>query len=201
MAGMRWSRFVGLTSVIGLSALLGACGPSKTELAAQDEARMLREKQGELDTRLAGIEGNVNTLSSQVATLQTRPATPETTFTGGGGGSVDRTPARSERRVDLGGSLFNSGSDQLTSAGKKALDSAVRNISKSASITVEGFSDSTPIKKSKWASNEALSEARARSVAAYLRGKGYSIADTVGYGAVSRGGKPASRRVELVVAE
>jgi outer membrane protein OmpA-like peptidoglycan-associated protein len=199
---MRWSRFVGVASVIGLSALLGACGPSKTELAAQEETRMLREKQGELDTRIAGIEGNVSSLQTQVSGIQSRPVTAEPTFTGGGGGAgADRSVARSERRVDLGGSLFNSGSDQLTSAGKKAVDSAVRNISKGASITVEGFSDSTPIKKSKWASNEALSEARARSVAAYLRSKGYSVADTVGYGAVTRDGRPPSRRVELVVAE
>ena len=72
---------------------------------------------------------------------------------------------------------------------------------KGASITVEGFADSTPIKKSKFASNQALSEARANSVAAYLRGKGYSIAESVGFGSVSRNGKPPSRRVELVVAE
>jgi outer membrane protein OmpA-like peptidoglycan-associated protein len=200
---MRWSRFVGVASVIGLSALLGACGPSKTELAAQEETRMLREKQGELDTRIAGLEGNVNTLSSQLqaqaAQAQARP-TQDPGFTPDSGRNSGST-ARSERRVDLGGNLFNSGSDQLTAAGKKALDSAVRNISKGASITVEGFSDSTPIRKSKWPSNEALSEARARSVAAYLRSKGYSIADTVGYGAVSRDGKAPSRRVELVVAE
>jgi outer membrane protein OmpA-like peptidoglycan-associated protein len=201
MAGMRWSRFLGLTSVIGLSALLGACGPSKTELAALEETRMLREKQGELDTRLAGIEGNVSSLQSQVAAAQVRPATPEPTYTGGGGGGGGGNAARSERRVDLGGNLFNAGSDQLTSAGKKALDSAVRNISKGSSITVEGFSDASPIRKSKWPSNEALSEARARSVATYLRGKGYSIADTVGYGAVTRDGRAPSRRVELVVAE
>jgi flagellar motor protein MotB len=200
---MNWSRCFGCVAVLGLSALLGACGPSKTELAAKAENEELRTQQGELTTRLSGLEGNVNTLSSEVAILKTKPAAPAP-----GEGGTYQPPERnrpsersSGRRVDLGINLFPSGSDQLTAAGKKSVDSAVKGISKSASITVEGFADSTPIKKSKFASNQALSEARAKSVASYLRGKGYSIADSVGMGSVSRNGKAPSRRVELVVAE
>lgn len=201
MAGMKWSRCVGLVAVLGLSALLGACGPSKTELAAREENEMLRAQNAEMSTKVSGLESSVSALNSKVDTLAARPvAEPGPS---GGGNNFDRpnTPSRAERRVDLGINLFPSGSDQLTADGKKAVDSAVRNISKGASITVEGFADSTPIRKSKFASNQALSEARAKSVAAYLRSKGFSIADTVGYGSVSRNGKAPSRRVELVVAE
>ena len=199
MAGMNWSRCFGCVAVLGLSALLGACGPSKAELAAKDENAELRARQAEIDTRLSGVEGNVNALSTQFATIKAQPAPMVEPRN-------DDRPSReprvsSGRRVDLGINLFPSGSDQLTAAGKKSVDSAVKGISKGASITVEGFADSTPIKKSKFASNQALSEARANSVAAYLRGKGYSIADSVGFGSVSRNGKPPSRRVELVVAE
>lgn len=204
MAGMNWSRCFGCVAVLGLSALLGACGPSKTELAAKAENEELRAQQADLTTRLSGVEGNVNSLSSEVAVLKSKPA-PITIDPlppgGGGGGGRDARPAPSGRRVDLGINLFPSGSDQLTAAGKKSVDSAVKGISKGASITVEGFADSAPIKKSKFASNQALSEARARSVASYLRGKGFSIADSVGMGSVSRNGKAPSRRVELVVAE
>ena len=199
MAGMNWSRCFGCVAVLGLSALLGACGPSKSEIAAKAENEELRARQAEIDTRLSGVEGNVNALSTQIATIKAQPAPMVEPRN-------DDRPSReprasSGRRVDLGINLFPSGSDQLTAAGKKSVDSAVKGISKGASITVEGFADSTPIKKSKFASNQALSEARANSVAAYLRGKGYSIADSVGFGSVSRNGKPPSRRVELVVAE
>jgi type VI secretion system protein ImpK len=200
---MNWSRCFGCVAVVGLSALLGACGPSKTEVAAKAENEELRSQQAELVNRLNGVEGNVNTLASDVAVLKSKPAAP----VANDGGSFqpqerDRKGAGSSgRRVDLGVNLFPSGSDQLTPTGKKSVDDAVRGISKGASITVEGFADSTPIKKSKFASNQALSEARARSVASYLRGKGFSIADSVGMGSVSRNGKAPSRRVELVVAE
>lgn len=204
MAGMNWSRCFGCVAVLGLSALLGACGPSKTELAAKTENEELRAQQADLTTRLSGVEGNVNTLSTDVALLKSKPVAQPMDLPGnerGVGGGSREPKASPGRRVDLGVNLFPSGSDQLTPAGKKSVDGAVKGISKGASITVEGFADSAPIKKSKFASNQALSEARAKSVASYLRGKGFSIADSVGMGSVSRNGKPASRRVELVVAE
>lgn len=200
MAGMKWSRCVGLVAVLGLSALLGACGPSKTELAAREENELLRTQNAEMSSKVSGLESSVSALNSKIDTLATRPVEPSG-GTDRGNYNPPNSPSRSERRVDLGINLFNSGSDQLTANGKKSVDNAVKGISKGASVTVEGFADSTPIKKSKFPSNQALSEARAKSVASYLRSKGFSIADTVGYGSVSRNGKAPSRRVELVVAE
>jgi flagellar motor protein MotB len=101
----------------------------------------------------------------------------------------------------MGDSLFASGSDVLSANAKKSVDGAIRGVNKGASLRVEGFSDSKPITKSKWASNEALSQARADAVRKYLSSKGYGSVDAIGYGAVSRNGKSPSRRVEIVVVE
>lgn len=201
MAGIRMSRWFGVIAVVGFGALLGACGPSKSEQAMMDENKELRSKVGDLDSRLVAAEGNVSTLSTKVGTLESRPAPISNPgLDGMGGGGKPEKVTRSEgRRISLTGNLFPSGSDQLTVDGKKQIDAAVKGVSKSSSLTIEGYSDATPIKKSKWASNEALSAARAKSVSKYLSSKGYSIADTEGFGAVSRNGKPASRRVEIVV--
>ena len=202
MAGIRMSRWIGVVAVVGFGALLGACGPSKSEQAMMDENKELRSKVGDLDSRLVAAEGNVSTLSTKVGTLESRPvpmSNPGLDGMAGGGGRPEQ-PVRSEgRRISLTGNLFPSGSDQLTAEGKKQIDAAVRGVNKGSSLSIEGYSDATPIKKSKWASNEALSAARAQSVSKYLSGKGYSISGTEGFGAVSRNGKPASRRVEIVV--
>lgn len=203
MAVSRWSRCFGLVAVLGLSTLLGACGPSKEQIARDEEMRALRENQGASEARVATLEGNVNSLSAQVTELKTKPAVSEPVYreppsggnradrdTGGGGGG---------RRVDLGINLFNSGAADLTPNGKKSVDAALKGISKNSTINVEGFADTQKPTKGKYKTNEALSQARADSVAAYLRSKGYSVGSTVGHGAVTRNGKAPSRRVELVV--
>lgn len=75
-------------------------------------------------------------------------------------------------------------------------------------VTVEGHTDSDPIKKSKWDSNEALSLARAEEVKKLLRqaGVGDNRISAVGMGArqpVSRGSteraKAQNRRVEIFI--
>ena len=75
-------------------------------------------------------------------------------------------------------------------------------------VTVEGHTDSDPIKKSKWDSNEALSLARAEEVKKLLRqaGVGDNRISAVGMGArqsVARGSteraKAQNRRVEIFI--
>ncbi len=197
MQGLR-KRLFGLAAVLCCTALLGACGPSKQEVSLQDENKELRARQGDMEGRIAALETNVGSLSTQVQTIKTAPP-PQPVMDDSA--PRTRTPAaRSEgRRIDLGTTLFASGSDVLSANAKKAIDNAVRNISKSSSILVEGYSDSTPITKSKWPSNEALAQARADSVRKYLTSRGFSSVESVGYGAVSRNGRAPSRRVELVV--
>jgi flagellar motor protein MotB len=75
-------------------------------------------------------------------------------------------------------------------------------------VTVEGHTDSDPIKKSKWDSNEALSLARAEEVKKLLRqaGVGEAKISAVGMGArqpVAKGAteraKAQNRRVEIFI--
>ncbi|MHC4931437.1 MAG: OmpA/MotB family protein, partial [Planctomycetota bacterium] len=77
-------------------------------------------------------------------------------------------------------------------------------------VRVEGHTDSDPIRKSGWKSNEALSLARAEMVRKYLvdRGIEKSLLQVKGFGASepvvpnkTDEGKARNRRVEIVVLE
>ncbi|MBZ0171224.1 MAG: OmpA family protein, partial [Phycisphaerales bacterium] len=69
-------------------------------------------------------------------------------------------------------------------------------------IRIEGYTDTDPIRKSKWASNEHLSFERANAVEKYLISRGV---DTKRMYAAAfgpdrpKGSKQDSRRVEIVV--
>ena len=72
-------------------------------------------------------------------------------------------------------------------------------------IDVKGYTDSDPIKFSKWKSNKALSEARAKAVRDFLVQQGVKadLIQTHGLGDAnprSTTVKSVNRRVELVVA-
>lgn len=192
----RMSRWLGVLAVVGVGALLGACGPSKEVESLTLENKDLRDKVGTLETRVGGVE-------SSLAQVKSQPVEPrlgsDDLGGGGGGGGRPRPEARPSRTVDLGTNLFASGSDVLTAAAKKSIDSAVTGIGKGSNITVHGFADTQKPTKGKYKTNEALSQARAESVRKYLASKGYNASDAVGMGAVSHNGKAPSRRVELVV--
>ncbi len=94
----------------------------------------------------------------------------------------------------------------LKSTAKKELDQIASRIKREfsgASIRVEGYTDSSqPNKmKARFPTNEALSEARAESVRAYLASKGVNNPmSAVGYGSAKpKSTKAASRRVEIHV--
>lgn len=102
--------------------------------------------------------------------------------------------------------LFAPGQVTLTKSAQKTLGevaSVLKRDHAGSRVIVEGHSDSDPIKKSKWASNHALSEARAKSVADYLVARGVSAGQItiVGYGPDRPRGKDKAknRRVEIVV--
>ena len=104
-----------------------------------------------------------------------------------------------------GKTLFDSGSAKLKAESHPILDkiaAAIKREYRNHRVYVDGHTDSTPIKSSKWANNHDLAAARALSVAAYLMGKGIPEMDIVvrSYGAINpKGSKEASRRVEIVV--
>jgi len=107
--------------------------------------------------------------------------------------------------------LFSSGKATLSSSGKSKLSQAYRDIQNNYSgwaVRVYGYTDSDPIRKSKWKDNLELSGERAMSVTRYLTEKGLSPdnVETIGMGAThfiasnrTRAGKAQNRRVEIVV--
>lgn len=86
------------------------------------------------------------------------------------------------------------------------LASLIRKDYSGSEVVVEGHTDSDPIRRSNWASNEALSEARAQAVRDLLSRAGVGSISTRGYGAArpldpgaSKAAKSRNRRVEIFI--
>ncbi|MEM0983234.1 MAG: OmpA family protein [Planctomycetota bacterium] len=101
--------------------------------------------------------------------------------------------------------LFASGKADLTSQGKSRLNeiaSVIQSQYAGMGVRVEGYTDSDPIRKSGWKTNERLSAERAMSVEAYLVTRGIP-ADRIYSAAMGsanrKNTKAASRRVEIVI--
>jgi outer membrane protein OmpA-like peptidoglycan-associated protein len=207
--------FLGLVAVLGASTMLGGCGrvkKSEYELAKQEAAEQ-REKNAQLEQQNRDLAARLTQAEANLAAAQTGGGAGA----GGGGGWTDggnggggtsnfNRNGDGNMVVELAGDVtFSSGSADLTSAAKKKLDSIASEIKRKYggnSIEVQGYSDKNPIKKSKWGSNEALSQARAESVEKYLISKGVSKGriSAVGYGSTKlRSTDAKSRRVEIVV--
>jgi flagellar motor protein MotB len=103
--------------------------------------------------------------------------------------------------------FFDSGSAILRTPGKTSLmkvAAVLRHKYAGKAIDVQGYTDSDPIKFSKWKSNKALSEARAKAVRDFLVQQGVKaeLIETHGLGDASPRStsvKSVNRRVELVV--
>lgn len=121
---------------------------------------------------------------------------------------VDSDAATVRVRTTVG-QLFKPGSDQLD-PGREALFNRIAAAieTQPGNVKVEGYTDSDPIKALSFPDNVALSEARAKTVAAILQ-RGLTKPDRVsatGYGAArplasnaTADGKAQNRRVEIVV--
>ncbi|MCZ6574037.1 MAG: OmpA family protein [Planctomycetota bacterium] len=106
---------------------------------------------------------------------------------------------------------FKPGHSELSKQAMVTLDRvviALKSIPGVQRIRVEGHTDSDPIRKSGWSSNEALSQARAENVRKYLVEKGLdrSMVTKIGYGSArpvfpndTAANKASNRRVEIVV--
>lgn len=128
------------------------------------------------------------------------------------GADVDHDGSDIRIRLD-GSQLYASGKASIknTSSNSKLLDdlaTAIRSSYPNRRITVEGHTDSDPIRRSRWKNNDELSLARAKAVYEALRRRGVleqqlSIA---GFGATrpladdrTTAGKARNRRVEIVI--
>lgn len=192
---------------LGIGGVLGGCSKKNTQLElAQQEAAELREKNVELDTRLREKDNKIAELEGRIQATQAYqqpPAYPEPR-SGGWNNPKPYTGSGSNETFTVSGDvLFDSGQTSLKAAAKKELDkiaSKIKSNHAGASVRVEGYTDSDPIKKSKWGTNEALSKARADAVASYLSQKGVGDVSAVGMGSANpKATKAASRRVEIVV--
>lgn len=206
---------------VGASMLLGGCNDDKKKLdAATQESSELREKNASLEAQVGEKNQRIAELEGKLSTMQTAPIQPGDggdgpvtkgrsgrTASNSGGDDGDFKKGRSGRPTATisGDVLFASGQATLKPDAKKALDKLAGEIKrkyKNEDVRIEGYTDSDPIKKSKWASNEALSKARAEAVRKYLVGKGISEGrvEAVGMGSADpKATKALSRRVEIVI--
>ncbi|HNX26643.1 MAG TPA: OmpA family protein [Phycisphaerae bacterium] len=164
------------------------------KMEIEDKNMQLAQK----DKMIKDLEGNLGKTKNEEVTVIKNPA----------GWEVGMNGAKLTIGSDI---LFNSGKASLTSSGKSKLAQAYRDIQNNYggwSVRVFGYTDSDPIRKSKWKDNLELSGERAMSVTRYLTSQGISpdLVETIGMGAThfvasnsSRSGKAQNRRVEIVV--
>jgi len=197
--------------LLGVVALGVGCNKNKPKtdsLVAENEE--LRSRETQLQAALSDAEGRIAALTEERDRLNAQLSS------GGGGAQPGGSPFTidgatvgtrgSDIVVEVAGDvLFASGSVTLKNDAKRTLDqiaSAIQSKFPGNEIQVAGFTDSDPIKKSKWGSNERLSAERALAVEEYLatRGIAKDRMYVAGYGpAKSKGTKAASRRVEIVI--
>ena len=159
------------------------------QLASQQN--MVQEND-ELRVRLSDAEAEATEGRVTIRTLQDQ----------GNRGTAERGARAGEVMEISGGLNFAAGSDRLTAAGKGKLDTIVSTLRSRHSgrrISVEGHTDSSPLRvtKDKWHTNLWLSANRARAVADYLMQRGISenLISVVGHGY----GQGKGRRVEIIV--
>ncbi|MEM1185957.1 MAG: OmpA family protein [Planctomycetota bacterium] len=210
-----------LTLIAGAAAALGGCAgvpQDEYDLAVQENTQ-LRERLAQaqnaleraetdkrvLNERVADRDTELSRLRGEVVNAQTEAAVRRRT----GGTDADGFESRGDARVVTiaGDLLFASGQATVRKAGRAELDRIAGVLNDRFSdnlIRVEGHTDSDPIKKSAWKTNERLSSERALAVEAYLVSKGVDAARI--YSAAMGSSRPkadkqTSRRVEIVVLE
>lgn len=188
---------------------LGGCNNDKEKLEAltaentslRQEKESTTQQLSQSEARRQQAENERDAAIARANQMQPMPLPP-----GSGPGVKEPKPQRSDTILSVAGDVaFGSGSATLTAAGKKELDGIAKTIKSKYSgnrIRIEGYTDSDPVTKSKFGSNEALSAARAAAVEKYLQSKGISGSrmESVGMGSAKpKKTKAASRRVEIVI--
>ena len=210
---MRKSRRISSLIVCGvcLGGLVG-CNtvPREDYDAAVAESAQLRSELASARERLTAANSRSQNLEQDLLLAQSEVERALAAGTTGFEG-IDGTTI-SNRGADVvvgvaGDVLFDSGKTDLKSSSKSTLDriaSVLDSQYPGRSIRVEGYTDSDPIRKSSWKTNERLSAERAMAVEAYLVSRGvnndriYSAAFGSSHPKAS---KAQSRRVEIVIIE
>jgi flagellar motor protein MotB len=169
----------------------------------QDELNRAREALDAERTRAAGLESQLTSASSRAAAPT---AAANTGFAGIEGVEVIQGVGQISVRVP-GDVLFSPGKVDLKPTAQRTLDqiaAVIQGQYAANTIRVEGYTDTDPIRRSKWTDNLELSLQRSAAVHRYLQKRGIS-ADRMyaaGFGETHRAGSKAqSRRVEIVVVQ
>ncbi|MFM9994513.1 MAG: OmpA family protein [Phycisphaerales bacterium] len=203
----RGARLAGLLVAVG-AMILGGCGRgAKDYNLVVSENNELRDRNSQLEAALQDATGRAGSLEEENRRLAAGGGSTggATGFEGIGGVSARRGSRGDIILTVAGDVLFDSGQVSLKSGAKKSLDqvaSVIRGQYGTNSISIDGYTDSDPIRKSKWGTNERLSAERALAVEDYLSSKGLSKDQmaVVAYGPANpRKTKQESRRVEIVI--
>lgn len=207
-------------SAIGLA--LGGCQGKGADLEAQLEQFQiensdLRTENQRLESALAEcdlandaianersrIQAENDRLRQEIASLQNRPAATSG-FEGISGVGVSSRAG--EIVVEVAGDvLFDSGQITLKPDSRRRLDEIARVIQQrypNNTIRIAGHTDSDPIRRSQWKTNERLSAERAMAVQDYLVTRGVQRQRTyaAAYGQWQpKNTKQSSRRVEIII--
>lgn len=171
----------------------------------RDRVDALQQTVREANDQIAELEGQL-ARGGPTATPAGATGAASGEFDGLSGSGVEVFQRGGDTVVSVAGDvLFDSGSATLKSSSRSTLQRIARQIrdsSPGAIVRVEGYTDTDPIRKSKWKSNEHLSAERALAVEAFLVQSGlrndrvYAAA----FGPANpRESKARSRRVEIVV--
>ncbi|MEO1279346.1 MAG: OmpA family protein [Planctomycetota bacterium] len=205
------SRLVLVALLLGTGLISVGCANNEPRMddPLVMEAQELRRLNESLELALRDAEDRYRALDEQnrdlADQLAAQPDFSDTGFEGLGAG-VSRRPG--EVVVEIAGEvLFDSGSVVIKRNAQQTLDTVVRVINQRYSgneIRVAGFTDSDPIRRSDWKTNERLSAERAMAVESYLVSKGVdnNRIHSAAFGpAKPKGSKRESRRVEIIILE
>ncbi len=199
-----------LLAVIGLMSLTGC----QNRLQAERDSLYVQnqELQDELDRARAALSaggGDSSALLAEIDRLNAQLASqsavgPNTAFDSIPGVEAYNTGGTVTVRVP-GDVLFAPGKVDLKNSAKSTLNQVagvIRSEYGGNTVRVEGYTDSDPIRKSKWNDNLELSLQRAAAVHRHLQSQGLDADNmyAAGFGeARPRETKEKSRRVEIVV--
>ena len=205
-------------AALGLAALLATtvgCQsvPNDQYEQAIEENAELRDRLAETQDMLERSEEDKTELLRQTQDLEADLRRAESSGSPAAGSAGGVTPLGGTTAYGTGDIvlsvagdvLFSSGKVTLKAEGRRELDRIARMIMSqhpTNTIRVEGYTDSDPIRKSQWKTNERLSSERALAVEAYLVARGIE-SDRI-YSAAMGSAKPKSsksesRRVEIVI--
>jgi len=208
-----------IVAAAAFAMVLGGCSSS-----AEQRAEMLEQENLELRARNRQLEASLNQTENQQTDIrdelrialaekerleaELESAQRDAADTGfeGMAGVTSATLATGEVVVDVAGDvLFDSGKASLKSSAKRSLDQIANVLNSRYSgreIRIAGHTDTDPIRKSGWKTNERLSSERALAVEEYLATKGVDKdrMHVMAFGpSEPKSTKQQSRRVEIVV--